>query len=81
MQGLYCCVEIKPGQERKMAFERQLHVAAFIVVRMLFKRIVMGEKIQERNAGIHLPMFFEMLKKYRGLQQLCQGKHIGRNGN
>lgn len=81
MDGFGCCVEIKPCQLMRVALERQLHIAAFIIVCMFFKRIVMDEKTHERNARIQLLVFPEMFNQYRNLQQLRQRKHIRRNRN
>lgn len=81
MEGFYRRMEVKPRHVMREALERQLHIAAFIVVRMFFKRIMMNQKIHERNACVQTLMLLEMLKKYRSLQQLRQRKHMGRNGN
>lgn len=65
MHEFYRRMEIETENMGSVAFERQLHVAVFVVVRVLFEGIVVDQEIDERNSRIQLPVFLEVLEKYR----------------
>lgn len=58
-------MEIETEDMGGVAFEGQLHVAAIVVIRMFFEGIVVDQEIDERNSRIQLPVFLEVLEKYR----------------
>lgn len=58
-------MEIETEDMGGVTFEGQLPVAAIVVIRVLFEGIVVDQEVDERNSRIQLPVFLEVLEKYR----------------